>query len=89
MPGESVLSLVAANATSDNVRFDALRTMPQLFEQKNYQQEALKWTRPRLFKSILTRPAAAGHRFLEEHDLCGLAVVCMNVLARRFVRMFQ
>ena len=36
----SVLSSVAANATSDNVRLDALRTMPQLLEQKNYQQRA-------------------------------------------------
>ncbi|MGA9576831.1 MAG: hypothetical protein WBL40_19750 [Terrimicrobiaceae bacterium] len=35
----SVLSTVAANATSDTVRLDALRMMPQLLEQKNYQQE--------------------------------------------------
>ena len=35
----SVLTTVAANATNDNVRLDALRTMPQLLEQKNYQQE--------------------------------------------------
>jgi hypothetical protein len=35
----SVLSSVAANATNDNVRLDALRRMPQLLEQKNYQQE--------------------------------------------------
>jgi len=35
----SVLSSVAANATNDNVRLDALRTMPQLLEQKNYREE--------------------------------------------------
>jgi len=35
----SVLTTVAANATNDNVRLDALRTMPQLLEQKSYQQE--------------------------------------------------
>jgi hypothetical protein len=35
----SVLSTVAANATSENVRLDALRMMPQLLEQKNFQQE--------------------------------------------------
>ena len=35
----SVLSTVAANATNDTVRLDALRTMPQLIEQKNYQDE--------------------------------------------------
>jgi hypothetical protein len=33
---------------------------------------AVKWTRKRLFNSILTRPAAAGPRFLMAHDLCGL-----------------
>ena len=44
----SVLSSVAANATNDNVRLDALRTMPQLLEQKNYQQEL----KPLLVKSI-------------------------------------
>jgi hypothetical protein len=35
----SVLSSVAANATNDNVRLGALRMMPQLLEQKNYQQQ--------------------------------------------------
>jgi hypothetical protein len=35
----SVLSTVAANATNDSVRHDALRMMPQLLEQKNYQEE--------------------------------------------------
>jgi hypothetical protein len=44
----SVLSSVAANATNDNVRLDALRTMPQLLEQKNYQQEL----KPLLVRSI-------------------------------------
>jgi len=44
----SVLSSVAANAANDNVRLDALRTMPQLLEQKNYQQEL----KPLLVKSI-------------------------------------
>jgi hypothetical protein len=44
----SVLSSVAANATSDNVRLDALRTLPQLLEQKNYQQEL----KPLLVRSI-------------------------------------
>jgi hypothetical protein len=42
----SVLSSVAANATNDNVRLDALRMMPQLLEQKNYQQQ---------LKSLLVR----------------------------------
>jgi hypothetical protein len=46
----SVLSSVAANATNDNVRLDALRTMPQLLEQKNYQQEL----KPLLVRSIST-----------------------------------
>ena len=44
----SVLSTVAANATSDTVRLDALRMMPQLLEQKNYQQEL----KPLLVRSI-------------------------------------
>jgi hypothetical protein len=44
----SILSSVAANSTNDNVRLDALRTMPQLLEQKNYQQEL----KPLLVKSI-------------------------------------
>jgi hypothetical protein len=44
----SVLSTVAANATNDSVRLDALRTMPQLLEQKKYQQEL----RPLLARSI-------------------------------------
>ena len=44
----SVLTTVAANATNDNVRLDALRTMPQLLEQKNYQQEL----KPLLARSI-------------------------------------
>jgi hypothetical protein len=34
----SVLT-TAANATNDNVRLDALRMMPDLLEQKNYQEE--------------------------------------------------
>jgi len=38
----SVLSSVAANATNDTVRLDALRTMPQLLEQKNYQQGLIR-----------------------------------------------
>ena len=44
----SVLSTVAANATNDTVRLDALRTMPQLIEQKNYQEELT----PLLVRSI-------------------------------------
>src|ERR1700747_627376 len=44
----SVLSSVAANAANDNVRLDALRTMPQLLEQKNYREER----KPLLVKSI-------------------------------------
>jgi hypothetical protein len=44
----SVLSTVAANATNDTVRLDALRTMPQLIEQKNYQDEP----KPLLVRSI-------------------------------------
>ena len=44
----SVLSSVAANATNDTVRLDALRRMPRLLEQKNYQQEL----KPLLVKSI-------------------------------------
>ena len=35
----SVLSTVAANATSETVRLDALRMMPQLLEQKTFRQE--------------------------------------------------
>jgi hypothetical protein len=34
-----------------------------------------KWTRKRLFMSILTRPATAGHGFLKECDLCGLELL--------------
>jgi hypothetical protein len=44
----SVLTTVAANATNDNVRLDALRMMPDLLEQKNYQQEL----KPLLVRSI-------------------------------------
>ena len=44
----SVLSTVAANATSETVRLDALRMMPKLLEQKNYQQELM----PLLVRSI-------------------------------------
>jgi rRNA maturation protein Nop10 len=44
----SVLTTVAANAANDNVRLDALRTMPQLLEQKNYQEEL----KPLLVRSI-------------------------------------
>ena len=44
----SVLSTVAANAANDNVRLDALRMMPELLEQKNYQQEL----KPLLVRSI-------------------------------------
>ena len=35
----SVLTTVAANATNENVRLDALRMMPELLEQRNYQEE--------------------------------------------------
>ena len=44
----SVLSTVAANATSETVRLDALRMMPQLLEEKNYQQEL----KPLMVRSI-------------------------------------
>jgi hypothetical protein len=44
----SVLSTVAANATNDGVKLDALRTMPKLVEQKKYQQEL----KPLLARSI-------------------------------------
>jgi hypothetical protein len=44
----SVLTTVAANATNDNVRLDALRTMPELLEQKNHQEEL----KPLLVRSI-------------------------------------
>ena len=44
----SVLSTVAANATSETVRLDALRMMPQLLEQKNFQQEL----RPLLVRAL-------------------------------------
>ena len=44
----SVLSTVAANATNETVRLDALRMMPQLLEQKNYQQEL----KPLMVRSI-------------------------------------
>ena len=44
----SVLTTVAANATNDNVRLDALRMMPDLLEQKNYQEEL----KPFLVRSI-------------------------------------
>ena len=43
----SVLT-TAANATNDNVRLDALRMMPDLLEQKNYQEEL----KPFLVRSI-------------------------------------
>jgi hypothetical protein len=43
-----VLSSIAANATNDNVRLGALRTMPQLLEQKNYQQQL----KPLLVRSV-------------------------------------
>ncbi|HEU4680060.1 MAG TPA: zinc ribbon domain-containing protein [Terrimicrobiaceae bacterium] len=46
----SVLSTVAANATSETVRLDALRMMPQLLEQKNFQQEL----RPLLVRALVT-----------------------------------
>ena len=35
----SVLSTVAANATNETVRLDALRMMPQLLAQQTYQKE--------------------------------------------------
>ena len=44
----SVLTTVAANATNENVRLDALRMMPELLEQKNYQEEL----KPLLVRSI-------------------------------------
>jgi hypothetical protein len=44
----SVLSAIGANATTDGVRLAALRAMPQLLEQKKYQQEL----RPLLSRSI-------------------------------------
>jgi hypothetical protein len=44
----SVLSTVAANATSEAVRLDAIRTMPHLLEQKKYQSEL----KPLLARSI-------------------------------------
>ena len=43
-----VLSSIAANATNDNVRLGALRMMPQLLEQKNYQQQL----KPLLVRSV-------------------------------------
>ena len=46
----SVLSTVAANATSETVRLDALRMMPQLLEQKNFQEEL----RPLLVRALAT-----------------------------------
>ncbi len=46
----SVLSTVAANATSETVRLDALRMIPQLLEQKNLQQEL----RPLLVRALAT-----------------------------------
>ena len=40
----SVLSTVAANATNENVRLDALRMMPQLVAQQTYQKSSsLSW----------------------------------------------
>ena len=36
----SVLTTVAANATNDNVRLDALRMMPDLLEQKNFKKSS-------------------------------------------------
>jgi hypothetical protein len=44
----SVLTTVAANATNDNVRLDALRMMPDLLAQKSYQDEL----KPLLVRSI-------------------------------------
>ena len=44
----SVLSTVAANSTSENVRLEALRSVPRLLEQKNYEQEL----KPLLMRSI-------------------------------------
>ena len=44
----SVLSTVAANATNETVRLDALRMMPQLVAQQNYQQEL----KPLMVRSI-------------------------------------
>jgi hypothetical protein len=44
----SVLSTVAANSTSENVRLEALRSMPRLLEQKNYEPEL----KPLLTRSI-------------------------------------
>ncbi len=44
----SVLTTVAANATNDNVRLDALRMMPDLLAQKGYQDEL----KPLLVRSI-------------------------------------
>jgi hypothetical protein len=44
----SVLTTVAANATNENVRLDALRMMPELLEQKNYKEEL----KPLLVRSI-------------------------------------
>ena len=46
----SVLSTVAANSTSENVRLEALRSMPRLLEQKNYEQQ---------LKPLLTRSVPA------------------------------
>ncbi len=46
----SVLSTVAANATNETVRLDALRMMPQLLEQQTYQQEL----KPLLVRGILS-----------------------------------
>ena len=36
----SVLTTVAANATNDNVRLDALRMTPGLLEQKNFKKSS-------------------------------------------------
>jgi hypothetical protein len=44
----SVLSTVAANATSETVRLDALRMMPQLLEQESFREEL----RPLLVRAI-------------------------------------
>jgi hypothetical protein len=44
----SVLSTVAANSTSENVRLEALRSMPRLLQQKTYEQQL----KPLLTRSI-------------------------------------
>jgi hypothetical protein len=65
----SVLSSVAENATNNNVRLDALRTMPQLLEQKNYQQEL----KPLLVRSIssLTEVDVLRRQLMPRHSDLG------------------